>query len=312
MRLNSDWLRPNTKHPIVRTEDVRDILHGFSSLEKIVAMRARMGLYPVAAAEAKRYEHVVVENYWLERPLGDDWIAAYRYTIQEGRPVVSELRVFPSPVGDEGRFGGPGHWKAELLGVLAPAPAGGLTARHVHNYLRMGRHAKLTRDILARLRREAPQLFAPGQDMAPFTAASGARAPVTASGRGRKGHGVAFFARIAKEYVDVIQRGDRRPATTIASRRGLSPARVRDLIHRARQRGLLTPAHHGRRGGLLTPAARAILGPSETSRRTAATSKSGGRTAGPSSGVPVSVPAATRKRPTSALRQPTRQRKTPR
>jgi len=37
---------------------------------------------------------ITVSEPWIEVDLGDDWTAAYRIVIQDGAPVVAELRVF--------------------------------------------------------------------------------------------------------------------------------------------------------------------------------------------------------------------------
>ena len=37
----------------------------------------------------------LTKNLWLEVPVDDDWMAAYRFVNQDGSPVVAELRLFP-------------------------------------------------------------------------------------------------------------------------------------------------------------------------------------------------------------------------
>ena len=69
-----------------------------------------------------------VTSQWLEAPLDDGWLLALRVGVQEGWPVVAELRVFPDE-GDDRDSRWPGCWSAERLGYLAPVPPGGLTAR---------------------------------------------------------------------------------------------------------------------------------------------------------------------------------------
>src|SRR3954454_17338404 len=62
--------------------------------------------------------NVVVDNVWLEAPLGDGWVVAYRVGAgPDGAPVVGEVRVFPDEAGHR-----PGQWSAELLGVRAAVP----------------------------------------------------------------------------------------------------------------------------------------------------------------------------------------------
>ena len=274
------WLRRTFKYPVVRFDDLRRFLEGLSSSE-IDAAQARMNPHQVHPDDAKKYQHLVVQNYWTERPLGDDWTVAYRYTVQNGQPVISELRIFPAegPLNFAGqprragawgidlkRFGGPGHWWAELLGSMASAPPGGLTASLVDKGLHMGTDARLTRQELVRLRRAAPQLFA-AEGWEPFTAVS-ARAALAGRRPGRKGHGLAFFAQLAKEYAERLDAGDPQPNVTIANRRGKTPGWVRDKIFRTRERGLLSPPPApGKRGGALTPKAEAILKQAEREQR---------------------------------------------
>lgn len=250
--------------------------------------------YPPAALERRRlnpddvkaigYVRGITTDFWLERPLATNWVAAYRFTAQEGQPVISELRIFPALVATDRTIAPdemlssdtarpPGRWRAEVAGALAPAPRGGLRARVVHG-LRLGAALRHAHADLAALRRSAPNLFAaavpapadnpdaPDIDAGAYARFSpaAARAALTPRGAGRKGHGILFFTQRAKEYVARLEAGDSRPAVTIARRLGLTPAGVRDMIFRARKRGLLTPAFaQGQRGGALTPKAIAIL-----------------------------------------------------
>ena len=70
------------------------------------------------------------------------------------------------------------------------------------------------------------------------------------------------YARIAAAYVARVEAGSRHAGADVASasRGTLSAAQVRDAIHTARGRGLLTPTtKQGRPGGQLTPRAEALL-----------------------------------------------------
>lgn len=246
----SDWFRRVFTYPVVREREIIEVL---GSAPDVLAARERMSLRLVDPDEARDYMHVVVENYWTDVPIGDEWIAAFRFTPQDGQPVISEVRIYPA----EGKPMGPGRWSAELLGAHAPVPAGGLTSRIVHK-ARLGTAIRAARVQLARLPR-APHLFGPGADYAPFTA-SDARSALTRRGPGRKGHGLAFFAELASAYCALLDAGNPRPVVTLAHERNLAAPRIRDMIHRARKLGLLTSApHQGQRGGSLTPKARAIL-----------------------------------------------------
>jgi hypothetical protein len=260
----SDLLRKVQTYPIVREDELRRVLRGFTPAE-MEQLRAAMNPYPVSADEAKRhaYTHVVVQDYWTEVQVDNGWVAAFRITPQDGEPVVSELRIYPL----EQDAMGPGRWRAELLGCRAPVPRGGLSARVVHQ-ARVGAALHAARAQLSRLPR-APHLFGPGGQYDAFTPAD-ARAALTRVGPGRKGHGVLFFAELAKAYTERLDVGDMRPIATLARARKVTPARIRDMIHRARLLGLLTPAlKQGQRGGTLTAKARAILKVGRGSQRTA-------------------------------------------
>jgi hypothetical protein len=65
-----------------------------------------------------------VDFVWLEAPITDDWTGAYRLLIQDGMPVIGEVRIFPTE-NTKGRQ--PGEWSIAKLGNLAIVPKGGLT-----------------------------------------------------------------------------------------------------------------------------------------------------------------------------------------
>src|SRR5438034_10949955 len=61
-----------------------------------------------------------------------------------------------------------------------------------------------------------------------------------------------FYAELAFEYEWEVRQGNPRPVKTIALRGGLSAMRVRDMLHAARHRGLLSKTRQGRSAGKLT------------------------------------------------------------
>jgi transposase-like protein len=79
--------------------------------------------------------------------------------------------------------------------------------------------------------------------------------------RGRKGWPDSFHARIAKHYVDAMERDRRRPVEQVARILDMKPSQVRDALHVARTREpvLLTRSGQGRAGGRLTEKALEIL-----------------------------------------------------
>lgn len=69
-----------------------------------------------------------------------------------------------------------------------------------------------------------------------------------------------FYARLAAQYVKRIRAGSSTPVKDIAEQRGGdTAAHIRDLLHEARQRGLLTKGVTGKSEGALTPRAVALL-----------------------------------------------------
>jgi hypothetical protein len=88
--------------------------------------------------------------------------------------------------------------------------------------------------------------------------------PRTSTGRTRQGPGRPrlsdlMLARMARAYLDALARDSSRPVLDAAARLGEKPERVRDLLHRARLRGLLEGATSGAAGGTLTARGRALL-----------------------------------------------------
>lgn len=77
--------------------------------------------------------------------------------------------------------------------------------------------------------------------------------------RGRPRLNDLLLARTAQAYLQALERGSGRPVLDAAARLGEKPERVRDLLHRARRRGLLVGEKNGAAGGALTAPARELL-----------------------------------------------------
>lgn len=78
---------------------------------------------------------------------------------------------------------------------------------------------------------------------------------------GRRGRDDLAYASLAAEYVKRL-RSDRAVAD-LAEAEGYSVSRVRNMLHEARRRGLLTRPPAGKSGGQLTPKASALLSKQE-------------------------------------------------
>jgi hypothetical protein len=200
------------------------------------------------------------QEVWVEVPVTGGWIAAYRLVVKKRRPVVGEVRLFPEHPPE---FRDAGRWSGEPSAIPAEGiPGGALRALRLKDPLELfpkflknwerqhgaatanrvlGRHGLSIRSELARKR------------------------------PGRAGRSDTFYLPWAAAYVERLGAGSRHPVKDLAahppaviegyvSRRGsASEATVRDLIHQARERGLLTRSPPGRPGGELTPKAERLI-----------------------------------------------------
>lgn len=212
-----------------------------------------------------RFRFLVREagDLWFCLTLRGGWTACYHLTGREGRPVVDELRVFPTPPGEVAHAhpdtGEPkGHHEA---------PGDGLTAATLRDEVVMGRHVyEILPAALGSVRRGvgATRVRSGGQDTTLFDALFGSLGfnPGQKPKRGRRGPKARpdrEFAELAAEYIAACEEGSRRPVADIAERQGRSLEAVRQDLYRARKKGLLTRQTAGRAGGQLTPRAKALL-----------------------------------------------------
>ena len=197
-----------------------------------------------------------VWDLWVETPIDDDWTAAFRlFPDAAGRPVVGELRIFPSA----GRPDGPkaGTWAAEAKGIHARdrVPAGGLTSRKMRETPFEACHGQLTAIVATLEKKLGARMWGPGS---PWSQAG--LQPTTSPGRrrGRPGHSDEYLARVASVYVKHASKREAMRCTGDELDKGTEQAR--ELVKLARRRGLLTPGIRGRAGGQLTQHARQLLG----------------------------------------------------
>lgn len=192
-----------------------------------------------------------IDDLWVETDVADHWRAAFRLVEYSGKFVVAEVRLMPR---DEWPGRVAGQWRAERVGLAA----GQLTGERRYGGQPVifppldGMNAALLRAI-------------------PFSASVrfGGALPATEgqppdhSSKSRRGGGRPdrFYAQIAAAYLARLEAGSRHPVADVAQRRKLSAPQVRDAIHTARERGLLTAtSKQGRPGGALTALARTLLG----------------------------------------------------
>ncbi len=192
---------------------------------------------------------------WFEVPLGGTWEtapwrAAYRVTPRGGRVEVLEVRVFPH-LGNPGKA--PGEWSPET-GVV---PKGGMPARLIRDHLTIGTHIHENLPALLNQKRAVPHLKFFFEWLSrlgyPVTVAKGSKVQPGKGPKGRSDEELVALAAIYLEKANV-----RAPIHATAAEVGLSPTVVRDALHRARNRGLLTKTGQGLPGGELTPRAKSI------------------------------------------------------
>lgn len=164
--------------------------------------------------------------------------------VQEGdQLVMAELKVFPGPTNSEGRRNArrkPGEWSGRPEALHA-VPDGGVSAR----LLRCIRLTDLQELVAASLAESADEGRASG---------------LAGLGRpGSAGRPDRYFAEWAFAYAKKLAEGSRSPIKDLAAEHGRSPGQVRDLIHDARVRGLLSRERQGRAAGSLTPKAIRLL-----------------------------------------------------
>jgi hypothetical protein len=165
---------------------------------------------------------------------GHGWLTTALVAEVAGAPVVVRLTIEP-----EGE-----------------TPPGGISTRQLRE-ISIPDCIELAREAIAYMSRG----YVPARDdIWKYFNEPGGRRP------GRPGHPDEYYAEVAREYGHLIDEGERRPIVAIARRRGLSEERVRQLVHKARDKGFLSPASRGRAGGYPTKRAFHVLAEDEKRR----------------------------------------------
>lgn len=213
---------------------------------------------PVEPDEQARVVMYLDAQAWGEEDLGGGWVAAYRLAVENGRPIVSELRIFPGSSNDQWRPAG--SWPAARLGPSATGvPTGGLTATAVRR-VTIGRALRGADARLDRFRHAFPGIFDAGAPLEaldtvhPDQEESRTKRPAALDDRA--------LARIAQAFVTSGS------LSATAERFKLKESTARGRIELARRRGLLERAgRQGQRGrSRLTPAAKRLLSRSRRNR----------------------------------------------
>lgn len=173
---------------------------------------------------------------------GDGWLTVFAFTSQEGEAVATSVHVVPKPDSLKG-WNDLHKW---LLAHVSAAPPGGLTERRFPG-------VEAARSAVADAVRDLSADYLHGLSEIE-------RDDLDAYRRGGgPGHDDFYYARLAAAYVDASERS-RSPVADVAAELGYRREYVRDILHRARERGFLTRPEPGRRsGGQLTDKAIAVL-----------------------------------------------------
>ena len=186
---------------------------------------------------------VWAHDAWLEVPLSDEWIAAYRFVNQDGTPVVAEVRVFPMNDGLKQRP--PGQWVAEWLGIRASVPKGGIRARLLKTLKVKGPMEDFEEIASWMTKKEAgsPQIARTELGRLGWR-----ERRMDRRAKPKSSNDEAYFARVAREY----ELAGKHPIKAMSERRGVPVDKVRPEVYRARELGLLTRLGQGQAGGRLT------------------------------------------------------------
>ncbi len=202
-------------------------------------------------------------HLWFCIPLRGGWTACYLLVPRDGRPVVVELRLLPTPsecVVHIRPDGSPqGHHE--------PPGETGLTAAVLKDRVVIGRHIYEVLPAALRSMRDGQIGRSPvvlgGRQTTLFDALFGKLInpdmPPKRGRRGPKGRTDAELAKLAADYLKACESGSRSPVADVARVRGMTDMALRTVLYRARKRGLLTKQTTGRAGGQLTPRARVLL-----------------------------------------------------
>jgi hypothetical protein len=236
---------------------ILDAMGGRSSVRLSVFVPLTPGLNACPRCEAP-LPWVRRTEVWVEQTLEGGWMAAYRLMVRAGRLLVAEVRLVPDHPPGSSRSG---RW-SEDPSAVPPEGVPGRALRALRLKVPLERFPRFLRN-LERDPKFAKQLL--GGHGIRLGSKMARRRP------GRAGRSDSFYLAWAVAYVDRLAAGSRRPVKDLAEHppvviRGYrsddhftSQATVRDIIHQARKRGLLTTSPSGRPGGELTAKAERMM-----------------------------------------------------
>ena len=192
-----------------------------------------------------------------ESKIDDGWVMCEIYELVDGRRVVAEVRIYPTPPGwylepdykpvaTHVRMFGERAYKDDVV------PRGGVTARLMQRARLGHRHAE---DVIVDYRKTLKERF--GDKAAERFDATLGEVP-----RRRGGPALPdiYYADIAVQYEMCCNSGSRSPIKDLTEALKVSDAKIRSDIRRARQKGFLEPATMmGAAGGEATEKAHQLV-----------------------------------------------------
>jgi hypothetical protein len=186
---------------------------------------------------------------------GARWTIEAWITIRRGHPVVGAVSVFPEK-GPPREVGDPPPRVAESV------PYRGLE-RRLLRAVPVGRYG--AEALAQQSERASWPDFAPSAraDVSLLNLMLPGVSAIVGRPRPRRnvGRPDTYYAKLAAAYLERIAAGSSHPVRDLATQRHATAAHVRDWLHEARERGLLSRGTSGHAGGHLTPRAVALLGP---------------------------------------------------
>lgn len=218
------------------------------------------------------------EGTWAEEAFADyrggRWCAAARISVRDGRIIITELRVTPDERETwklhrkkDNKFGGlstassrewgpqkPGEWS----GDPKETPKDGLDGKALKS-IRLGNFIPAVQTwITSTMTFTDTKGYSDPGAFVEMALPGGSQLTPRPRPRRNVGRDDLFYAQLAAEYVKAAATS-RSPVKDIAKHRGENQAHVRDLLHEARVRGLLSQGVPGKRGGVLTPRSLTLL-----------------------------------------------------
>lgn len=208
--------------------------------ERLYDVRMSAAAYFIDEESGRPAGVLVDASYAVGDP---NWQVDATFVMHEGQPVLADLHLLPRLPPDVTAD----CWTTEF----APPEE-----------CRSGINARLLRSIsLPELEREARQglkalarRHQPGRWRRELE-----RAEASFDRPGRAGRDDSHYVLWAVRYVEAVEAGSRTPIADLAAAHALDKEQVRDRIHEARVRELLTRAGRGKVGGHLTEKAEAII-----------------------------------------------------